>query len=217
MEQRDVLVVGGSAGGLEALAQLIPPLPPDLGATVYVVVHIPANGASQLPEILSRWGGLAAAYAVHGEVPLRGRIYVAPPDHHLILGPKRLSVLRGPKENGHRPAIDPLFRSAADIHGRRVIGVILSGSLDDGVAGLAQVKAAGGVAVVQDPQDAVIPIMPRTALAAVEVDHVLPAGEMAALIVRLVREPLPEAAGAGLLLPLTDPPGAPPNVLAEGS
>jgi two-component system chemotaxis response regulator CheB len=180
---------------------------------IFLVVHTPPDGESQLPDILTRWGPLAAVHAVDREVPQRGRIYVAPPDHHLVLGASHLSVRRGPKENGHRPAIDPLFRSAAEAYGRRVLGVILSGSLDDGAAGLAFVKAAGGVAVVQDPEDAVIPYMPRHAIEGAPIDHVLPAAEMAPLIVRLVSEPLAEG---------VDVPGRPlipgiPALAPEGS
>jgi two-component system chemotaxis response regulator CheB len=159
---------------------------------VFVVVHFPAYGISSLPDILSRAGPLPARHPDDGERIRPGVIYVAPPDLHLLLergGIIRLS--RGPRENGHRPAADPLFRSAARACGRRVVGVVLSGNLDDGTAGLAAVRKRGGTAVVQDPADAAHPGMPSSALANVRVDHSLPVREIPALLQRLTTEPLP--------------------------
>jgi two-component system chemotaxis response regulator CheB len=189
--QRDVVVVGASAGGVEALARLVASLPADLPAAVLVVLHVLPGGRSVLGEILARAGQLPAASAADGVRIERGRIYVAPPDHHLLLDGDTLRLGRGPRENGHRPAIDLLFRSAARSRGPRVIGVVLTGLLDDGAAGLRAVKERGGAAVVQSPEDALYPAMPTSAIAATDVDAVIPLDQMAATIGRLLTEPVP--------------------------
>jgi two-component system chemotaxis response regulator CheB len=186
---RDILVVGASSGGVDALSALVAGLPRDLEAAVFLVLHTRAGFASTLPELLSQRGPLRATHAVHGESITPGRIYVAPPDNHLMLRPGYLHVARGPKENGHRPAVDVLFRSAAASYGPRVIGVVLTGHLDCGTAGLLSIKARGGLAVVQDPRDAAVPAMPASAAAHVAVDHVAPLRALPALVARLVREP----------------------------
>jgi two-component system chemotaxis response regulator CheB len=163
---------------------------------VFVVVHFPAYGTSSLPDILSRAGPLPARHPDEGERIRPGVIYVAPPDRHLLLergGIIRLS--RGPRENGHRPAADPLFRSAARACGRQVVGVVLTGNLDDGTAGLAAIRRRGGTTVVQDPADAAHPGMPSSALANVRVDFSLPLGEIPVLLQRLAAEPLPPPDG----------------------
>jgi two-component system chemotaxis response regulator CheB len=188
VHRRDVVVVGASAGGVEALATLVRGLPADFPAAVLVVLHLTASGRSMLAEILDRSGALAARSAVDGEHIVPGRIYVAPPDRHMLLHDGALRVVRGPRENGHRPAIDPLFRTAARARGTRVIGVILSGLLDDGAAGLRCVKRYGGATVVQDPDDALFTAMPLAAKAATEVDCLTSAGEMAAALQRLATE-----------------------------
>jgi two-component system chemotaxis response regulator CheB len=185
---RDLIVVGASAGGVEPLVTLARTLPADLPAAIFVVLHLPAQARSVLPSILDRAGPLQATAAEDGEPIEHGRIYVAPPDCHLSLDDV-VHVAKGPRENRNRPSVDVLFRSAAQHHGPRVIGVVLSGSLDDGTAGLAAVKLAGGVAIVQDPRETVYPSMPRSALAQVAVDHVLPSATMAACLDRLVRGP----------------------------
>ncbi|HET7786540.1 MAG TPA: chemotaxis protein CheB [Myxococcales bacterium] len=185
---RDIVVIGASAGGVEALTALIRKLPADLGASIFVVLHLAAEQKSVLPRILSSAGALPAKHARDGEPIVANRIYVAPPDHHLLLHETHVRVVVGPRENGHRPAIDPLFRTAAYSFGPRVIGIVLSGALDDGTAGLVAVKGRGGVAVVQDPNEALVEMMPRSALENVEIDHVLPVSEMAALLPKLVRE-----------------------------
>lgn len=188
MQNHDIIVAGASAGGIEALQQLVAGLPPDLPASLLLVVHVSTHSPSLLAPILDRAGPLPALVPQDGAVMRRSHIYVAPPDHHLIADGKHLRVVRGPKENRHRPAIDPLFRSAAWAYGPRVVGVILTGMLDDGTAGLWAVKSCGGVAVVQDPETAPYPDMPRSALRNVDADHVLPVEEIPSLLVELARQ-----------------------------
>jgi two-component system, chemotaxis family, protein-glutamate methylesterase/glutaminase len=188
----DIVVIGASAGGVEALRTIVSELPADLPAAVFVVLHIPAIATSVLPAILERAGDLSAAHAEDRAEIECGRIYVAPPDHHLLIQPGFMHVNRGPKENGYRPAIDPTFRTAAATYGSRVIGVVLSGVLDDGSAGLAAVKSHGGRALVQDPAGALYPMMPESAIQAAEPDLVLPPQELAAAIVSTVRETAPK-------------------------
>lgn len=192
MQGHDLIVIGASAGGVEALTALVAGLPANLPAAVCVVVHIPATNVSVLPKILARAGVLPAKHPVDGEMLQKGRIYVAPPDRHLLIRAGTLRLGHGPRENGHRPAADPLFRSAARQLGPRVIGVVLSGGLDDGTAGLQAVKACGGIAVVQDPSEALAPGMPRSAVEQVAVDYVVPIAEMGPLLVRLATDPAPE-------------------------
>ncbi|WP_431921298.1 chemotaxis protein CheB [Amycolatopsis tucumanensis] len=187
---RDIVVVGASAGGVEALRAFVGGLPADLSAAVLVVLHLPPGGASALPAILSRSGSLPAVAARSGEPLRHGRIYVAPPDHHLLVEDGACRLSRGPTENGYRPAIDALFRSAALAHGPAVIGVVLSGSLDDGSAGLDTIKSRGGLAIVQDPEDAIYPAMPENAMARVSPDHVVPAVEIGRVLADRVREPV---------------------------
>jgi two-component system chemotaxis response regulator CheB len=193
MARRDIVVIGASAGGIEALGALVRELPPDLEAAVFVVLHVAAEHKSVLPRILSSAGRLQAKHARNGEAILRSRIFVARPDHHLLLQDSHVRVIRGPRENGHRPAVDPLFRTAAHTFGPRVIGVVLSGALDDGTAGLSSVKSQGGLALVQDPEDALVDAMPRSALENVDVDHVLSAREVGRLLPQLVAEEVTEA------------------------
>ena len=184
----DIIVVGASAGGVEALVNLVHEFPADLSASVFVVFHIPAQSPSLLPNILSRAGLVKAVQPVDYQRIERGRIYIAPPDRHLLIEDGFMRVVLGPKENRHRPAIDPLFRSAAVAYGPQVVGVILTGSLDDGTAGLLAIKQRGGVAVVQDPRDAIYPSMPESALAHVKVDHCLPISRIGQLLVQLSHE-----------------------------
>ena len=191
---RDTVLIGTSAGGLVALREIVSNLPADLPAAIFVVMHSAAEYGSKLAEILSSWGPLPAHMAVHGERIRLGQIFVAPNDNHLTLHRDFVRVTRGPKENGHRPAVDPLFRTAARMYGSRVVGVVLTGNLSCGTEGLVAIKASGGLAVVQaDPQ---FPGMAQSALAHVDVDHVVPLVEMADLIRRLVSGPIPEQAEA---------------------
>ena len=183
------IVIGASAGGVETLKDVVARLPADLPAPVCVVLHVPPYVASFLPEILSRAGPLPAVHPHDGTTIEAGVIYVAPPDHHLLLEDGVLAVKKGPKENRFRPSIDALFRSAAYVYGPSAIGVILSGALDDGTSGLWSIKRRGGIAIVQQPSQARFESMPRTALEYVEVDHHLPAMEIGALLGRLVQEP----------------------------
>jgi two-component system, chemotaxis family, protein-glutamate methylesterase/glutaminase len=185
MAGRDVVVVGASAGGLEALQELAAHLPAQLPAAVLVTMHVPAEFRSQVPAILSRSGPLAARHARDGEAIEPGRVYVAPPDRHLLTVDGQVRLGTGPREHGLRPAVDPLFRSAARSHGPRVVGVVLSGMLDDGTAGLASIKRRGGTAVVQDPAEARHAGMPTSAIRHVPVDHVQPVVEIAKLLVEL--------------------------------
>ena len=191
--RHDIIVIGASAGVVEAISRVIAELPRDLRATVLVVLHV-ARGKSLMPEILSRVGRMPALHAEDGQVLHYGRIYVAPPDHHLIVDPGRARVVHSASENGVRPAVDPLFRSAARAYGSRVVGVLLTGSLDDGTAGMAAVKAAGGITVAQDPDEAFSPGMPRSAIASGCVDHVLPIRDIPVLITALVDEEAPARA-----------------------
>ena len=188
----DIIVIGASAGGVEAISVLVGELPRELRAAVLIVLHL-ARGRSVLPDILTRVGRLPAVHPHDGDRLHYGRIYVAPPDHHLVLQGDVVRTTHGPSENGVRPAVDPLFRSAARAYGPRVIGVVLTGSLDDGTAGLAAIKEAGGIAIIQDPEEAFAPSMPRSAQQYVDVDHVLPLKEIAPLLVSLTREGVDEA------------------------
>ena len=189
-------MIGASAGGVEALRTVAAGLPTELEAAVFVVLHLAAGGTSVLPAILQRAGDLPASHPTDGEEIENGCIYVAPPDHHLLIEDSHARVVRGPRENGPRPAIDPLFRSAARTFGSRAVGVILSGVLDDGAAGLAAVKAAGGRTVVQTPSDALYDGMPLAAIESGPPDYVVPVAEIAQLLVGLVTDAPPDPANS---------------------
>ena len=182
---RDIIVIGASTGGVEALCTLLRAFPRDLPASLFVVVHIGA--ASALGSILDRCGTIPVVEAREGDKIERGRVYVAPSDRHLLLNNGQVSLSRGPRENRHRPAVDPLFRSAARTYRERVIGVVLTGALDDGSAGLFAIKSRGGIAVVQDPFEAVEPGMPQSAIRSVDVDHCLPLAKIPSLLIKLTR------------------------------
>lgn len=186
MAKHDIIVIGTSAGGVEALTYLVKQLPPDLNASIFIVLHVPTYARSVLPQILNRAKTLPAHHAEDGEAIVPGQIYIAPPDYHLLVKPGHIHLARGPRENSHRPAIDPLFRTAARAYGRRVVGVVLSGVLDDGTAGLMAVKIRGGVAVVQHPEDAMYSGMPRSAIENVEnIEHIVPLSEIPSVLVEL--------------------------------
>ncbi len=187
---RHLIVIGASAGGVEAMQRLAAALPADLAATLFLVIHVPADGPRLMDRILNRCGPLQASYPEDGELFERGRIYIAPPGHHLLLEQNRMRVVAGPKHHSHRPAIDLLFQSAAIHHGASVIGVVLTGYLSDGAVGLHSIKAHGGTAVVQRPQDADVSDMPRNALKHVATDYCVCLVEMAPLLERLVSAPV---------------------------
>jgi two-component system chemotaxis response regulator CheB len=185
----DVIVIGASAGGIEVLLQLVQKLPKDLPAAVFVVVHRPAGADELLPELINSRNTLPAVHPLHRQPIVAGQIYIAPPDNHLVLRQGLMEVVRGPKENGHRPAVDALFRSAARAYGPRVIGVVLSGYQDCGTAGLMSIKARGGITVAQAPQSALVPDMPRSAIERAPVDHVVTPEELPALLRALATTP----------------------------
>lgn len=198
MAVRDVVVIGASAGGVEAVAALVEGLPAELAAALFVVVHFPPHSTSVLPRILSRRGTLPAVHAEDGAPVEPGRVYVAPPDRHLLLERGRMRLVRGPRENAARPAVDPLFRSAARAYGARVIAVVLTGNLDDGTAGMLAVRAAGGITVVQDPEDALYAGMPSSAVQNVNVHHVLPLASIPPLLARLAGSAVHDTGGAAV-------------------
>jgi two-component system chemotaxis response regulator CheB len=181
----DIMVIGGSAGALQTLLQIVGGLPADLPASVLVVLHGSPAGAVLLPELVARASKLMVRGVETVAALTRGCIFLAAPDRHLLLGPNTVVAGKGPRENGFRPAIDPLFRTAALRHGPRVVGLILSGMLDDGSLGLALVKGRGGIAIVQDPAEALYPDMPTSALTHVAIDHLARADDIPALLVRL--------------------------------
>jgi two-component system chemotaxis response regulator CheB len=187
---RYLIVIGTSAGGLEALDNLIGQLPTDLAASILAVQHMaPENSGSALLHRLRKHRAFRCELAENDEKLAPSRIYIAPADYHLLVKGNHLLVTKGARENRYRPAIDPLFRSAAAAHGSRVIGVLLTGMLDDGTAGLISIKKCGGITIVQDPKDAAYPDMPRNALNNLSVDYCVPIASMGALIEKLVKEP----------------------------
>jgi two-component system chemotaxis response regulator CheB len=195
MPGHDIVVIGASAGGVEALTTLVSGLPSDLPASLFVVLHVPNEGTSVLPRILSRKGPLRASHAVDGEEIRQGHIYVAPTDSHLLIKQGYIRLTRGPKENGHRPAVDPLFRTAARTYGSRVVGVVLSGTLDDGTAGLIAIKERKGIAIVQSPETALYSGMPLSAIESAEVDFILPVPDIARMLTQLANDPTDEKGG----------------------
>ncbi|HEX2826531.1 MAG TPA: chemotaxis protein CheB [Burkholderiales bacterium] len=192
--RRDIVVIGASAGGVEAIVGVMRDLPADIAASFFVVSHVLPEAGSHLLDALNTMGPLPARHAEDGEEFKHGVIYVAPPDRHLLVKRDHVRVTRGPRENRWRPAIDPLFRSAAVAHGPCAVGIVLSGMLDDGTSGLAAIKRCGGIAIVQDPDDAAFPEMPRTALANVDVDHRLRVADIAPVLSGLVSESVGERA-----------------------
>lgn len=185
-----IVVIGASAGGIEAVSKLIAKLPSDFPAPLFVVIHISPHSDSALPSIFSRAGALKAIHPRSGEKFSPGYIYVAPPDKHLLIKEGAIELARGPRENNHRPAIDVLFRTAAHTYNSLVIGIVLSGTLDDGTAGLLAIKQQGGIAIVQNPEEAMYSGMPLSAIETVKVDYILPVAEIATVLSRLVAKPV---------------------------
>jgi two-component system chemotaxis response regulator CheB len=190
----DIIAIGASAGGLEVLLTMAAALPAELPGSIFVVLHTPAAHRSPLPELLSGRGPLPASHPLHGEPIEPGRIYVAVPDMQLLVRQGFVEVVRGAKENGHRPAVDALFRTASAAYEGRVVGVVLSGHQDCGTAGMLSVKARGGVSVVQSPETAAVPEMPRSVIARAQVDHVVTPPELAPLLAELAATPAAHAA-----------------------
>ncbi|MBD2753936.1 chemotaxis protein CheB [Spirosoma validum] len=188
MEKRNIIVIGASAGGFDAIQRLSACLPPALDAAIFIVWHMAPTIRGMLPRELAKLTTIPVAHAVDHELIQTNRIYIAPPDRHMLIENGRIRITHGPKENHFRPAIDPLFRSAAYAYGSRVIGVILSGALDDGTAGLWTIKHRGGMALVQDPQEALVSAMPESAIRQVAIDLIAPLVHLAALLVQLVGE-----------------------------
>lgn len=189
MANRDIIVIGGSAGSSAPLRIILAALPPNLRAAVIVAVHVPANSTGILRLVASASNNLPVKNAEDGDTIRPGQVYLAPPNHHLLVMKDRLALGNGPRENLARPSIDSLFRSAALSHGPRTIGVLLSGKMNDGASGLATIKQAGGVALVQAPTDAATPEMPMSALEATPVDLSATSEELAEAISRFTAEP----------------------------
>ncbi|HKX31106.1 MAG TPA: chemotaxis protein CheB [Blastocatellia bacterium] len=185
MTNKDIIVIGASYGGIDGMRVIVSGLPEGFPASVLLAQHMAPNAPGLLPQILMKAGPLPASFPADLDPLKPGHIYVAPPDHHLMLEPGLVRVRRGPKENRFRPAINALFRSAAHAYGSRIVGVVITGHLNDGAAGLRAVKDCGGIAIVQDPVEAIAPSMPQSALQNVDVDYCLPLGEIARLLVRL--------------------------------
>jgi two-component system, chemotaxis family, protein-glutamate methylesterase/glutaminase len=192
MANKNIIVIGASYGGVEAMKELVGGLPERLPATILLVQHLGPTVPSVLPTVLAKAGPLPASFPVDFEPLKLGHIYVAPPDHHLLLEQDHVRLTRGPKENRFRPSVDTLFRSAAYAYGPRVVGVVLSGMLDDGAAGLWVVKDRGGTAIVQDPEEAAAPSMPQSAMQYTEVDYRLPVSGIASLLKDLAHTPAAE-------------------------
>jgi two-component system chemotaxis response regulator CheB len=186
----DIFVVGTSAGGVQALKTLAAGLPADFPGAVFAVIHTAPDSSGLMAQILDREGPLVALYPRDGDEIRTGHIYLAPPDHHLTVGPGHVHLSRAPRENASRPAVNPLFRSAARVYGPRVVGVVLTGTLDDGTAGMIMVEEHGGVTIVQDPEDADFGDMPENVMQFVDVDHVLPLADIPGCLVSLAHRAL---------------------------
>jgi two-component system chemotaxis response regulator CheB len=197
MAHRDIIVIGTSLGGVQALPQLVAGFPANLRASVLIVMHMPAYYRGYLPDTLDGAGPMPAARAVDGEKLEHGRIYVAVPDRHLMIEGDRIRLTRGPRESHARPSVDVLFRSAAYFCGPRVIGMVLTGMLDDGTSGLWTIKDRGGVAIAQSPEEALEPGMPQSAVRHVEVDYTLRIAEMPAVLESLMHEEVPDMSVQG--------------------
>lgn len=187
-QKRFLIVIGGSTGSIEPLVHLLRQLPTPFPAPILVVIHIQSRQSIALPDTLQKFSEMPTLDAIDCTTIAPGHIYVAPPDHHLLVAYENVRVVMGPKEHGFRPAVDPLFRTAAQHHGSQVVGIVLSGALWDGTAGLAEVKAQGGITIVQDPDQALVPSMPQCAINYGVVDHVLPIAQIAQMLVTLTQQ-----------------------------
>jgi two-component system chemotaxis response regulator CheB len=191
MTGHHIIAIGASAGGVETLSKLVSQLPSDLNAAIFVALHFPPHATSFLPQILNRLKTIPARHPAEGDAIEPGKIYIAPPDYHLLIRQGRIHLDHGARENGHRPAIDALFRSIAYAYGHQAVGVILTGTLDDGTAGLLTIKARGGVVIVQDPNEALFTGMPLSAINAVEVE-ILKVRDIARRLIELSTLPIQE-------------------------
>jgi two-component system chemotaxis response regulator CheB len=187
MASRDIIAIAGSAGAVREITAIVAGLPGEFSGSIFIVVHTSADGPGLLAQVLGRAGRLPVVNPRSGDVVRPGHVYVAPPDHHLIVSRGHIELVRGPKENGFRPAADPLFRSVARTYGSRAVGIIVSGGMDDGTLGLQAIKERGGIAIVQDPEEALYSGMPQSALRNVSVDHVMRAGMIPQKLVELAR------------------------------
>lgn len=201
--RRDIVVIGASAGGVETLSRLVSLLPADLPAAIFVVLHVPPGIRSRLPEILERRGQLPAAHARDGDAIEPGRILIAPPDYHMQLASTSVRLIHGPRQNSSRPSVDVLFRSAAANHRSRVVGVVLSGYLDDGAEGMRDIVRSGGVGIAQDPGEALNPEMPENAISRAQLDLVLPLAGIAKTICALATASAGAVVG-GTVMPQTN-------------
>jgi two-component system chemotaxis response regulator CheB len=197
MPTHDIIVIGASAGGVEALMQLVKELPPHFPASIFIVLHVPAKGTSLLPQILARASSLPALHPQSGDIIEKGKIYIAPNNHHLLIEDGHVALSTGPRENGFRPSVDALFRTAAKAYRAQVVGVILTGLLDNGCAGLVSIKEHGGIAIIQDPEDAQFPAMPQNALRVVIPDYVLPLAKIPEKLVEMAKTAVPVLQPAG--------------------
>jgi len=187
MDTKKIIVIGASMGGFEAIKSLITLLPSNFEAPIFIVWHMSPEVKGILPAVLNKLNSIIASNAIDGEDIKLNHIYVAPPDHHLLLERGSIKLSKSAKENMFRPSVDPLFRSAAENYGDHVIGIILSGALDDGTSGLGRIKAKGGITIVQDPQEAINPSMPLNALNAVDIDYCLKVADIPDVLHRLLR------------------------------
>jgi two-component system chemotaxis response regulator CheB len=195
--RRDLVVIGGSAGSIEPLQMILEWLPADFPGTVFVTIHVSPHSPGLLPDMIRHTARIPVAYALDGQRIQPGRAILAPPDRHLLVHDGTVRLSRGPRENRARPAIDPMFRSAAEAHRERVVAVVLSGMLDDGAQGMLAVARGGGKIIVQDPAEATHPDMPQAALRYAPVEEVLPAREIGPRLLELVgQDAEPVAAGA---------------------
>jgi two-component system chemotaxis response regulator CheB len=188
MEKRNIVVIGASMGGFDALKRIVANLPSDFEASIFIVWHMSADVMGILPQVINKLNTIPASNALDGELILSNHIYVAPPGHHMLIDNGFIRVTHGPKENLFRPAVDPLFRSAANNYGNRVIGIVLSGGLDDGTSGLWQIKSKNGIAIVQDPENAENPSMPQSALNKVKVDYCLSIEDISDVLIHLAKQ-----------------------------